>query len=185
MLENLQNIGIRFDTKDLERWIKAVKNVEIRTPVVIDEMQRQCAILLSQNIYSAIHTGKYTYHDYDIRYKKWKTKYYPNKKWWELKGDLAKNLKAFAVSKSGTESTWAAGVPDGIMDVRGKSWNEVTGDGTQVFHGKEGVSKEISWYGAINESQRPLFVPETKEFANGEWQKYSQNALSRIKNEWR
>ena len=176
MLENLQNIGIRFDTKDLERWIKAVKNVEIRTPVAIDEMQRQCAILLSQNIYSAIHTGKYTYHDYDIRYKKWKAKYYPNKKWWELKGDLAKNLKAFAVSKSGTESTWAAGVPDGIMDSGGKSW---------LGAGDKGPSKEIAWYGAINEGQRALFEPETKAFANGEWQKYSQNALSRIKNEWR
>lgn len=166
------SIGVRFDVNDFRRWATAVGKVETFARHIEYGMQRDCAIELADDIYTAIKTGKYSYQPYNPRYEKWKSEYFPGRPFWELKSDLANNLRAFKV-----EDGWAAGVPAGVMDSGGKSW---------LGTGDKGPRKEIAWYGAINEARRPLFKPESQAYASGnKWRAQGSKALRYIKTAWR
>lgn len=174
---SLLNIGIRFDVSDARRFRRATNKVYTRAKYWIeDEMQRQCAIKLANNIYIAIKFGKYSYQPYNLRYENWKNTYFPGKPFWELKGDLAKALQAFKTPRG----NWAAGVPAGIMDSGGKSWFG-TGD--------KGRPKEIAMYGSINERLRPLWKPESEAFIDeafidNDWRQQARMALKEIGKGW-
>ena len=177
MSDQVSGLGVRLDVNDLMRWIRALTKVEYRANIVIeDEMQRTCAQELSGNIYNAIQSGKYTnYPAYTDRYARWKEQYFSDRRFWELKGDLAEALQAFSVAKAGRGRDWVAGVPNGIMDSGGKSW---LGDGSGSDH-----QKEIAMYGAVNEEKRPLFGPETREYIPS-WKIHAGSALIRIGREF-
>lgn len=179
LLAQLASLNIQFNEDDIARILRASDNVSFKAYIWIqDEMQRQCAIKLSQNIYNAIKTGKYGgYKPYNKRYQSWKRRYFPQKGPWQIKDDLAKNVRAFPLQSSGYGRPWAAGVPNGAMDTGGKSW---FGDGTG---GRR--KKEIAMYGSINERVRPLFKPETKSFRDNEWRGFGRRALVKIGGGWK
>lgn len=175
---NILELGVRLDVQDVNNWIRAMVKVEYKAKTLIeDEVQKECASDLQQQIYVAIKTGRIPETPpYVPKYKKWKNKFYAGKPVWELKGDLAGNLRAFSVPKlGGSGRDWVAGVPDGVMDSGGKSLN-ATGSGKR---------KEIAYYGAINEAVRPLFKPITNEYASSGWTQKVRTALSTIGREWR
>jgi hypothetical protein len=168
----VSSFGVIFDPDDVAKLFNSLNRVYDRARTWIpDEMQRLCAVKLSQNIYTAIKGGKYAYDPYDSRYQQWKDQFFPGKGFWRLKDDLVKNLRAFSVSKG-----WAAGVPAGIMDSGGKSW---LGDGSGGLH-----KKEIAMYGSVNERIRPVFKPETESFRE-EWRDRGKKTLNNIGKGWR
>ena len=172
--EQVNLIGVRFDNADLRRWVNALRMVEVKATVEVENnMQRLCAVELSQDVYNAIKGGKYSYQAYSPRYAKWKSENHPGKPFWGLAFDLANNLQAFRVTGG-----WGAGVPAGILDSGGKSWFGSAGY-------EKGGRREIAMYGAVNETRRPLFKLETQRYASGDWKNRGRVALREIGKRWR
>lgn len=171
-------IRIEFIQAELARWFRALDRVETYSKLWIENwMQRKSATdyyqLVAQNLVGGKYAGGYAKYDSnrdDNRYGDWKKKYFPGRGFWQLKGDLLKNLTMWKVDKG-----YRAGIPPGVMDSGGKSWFGTGGGGKR---------KEIVMYGGILEKTRPLFGPTMKEYAASGWQKRGKEALKGIGRHW-
>jgi len=171
-------IQIQFVKEEYERWIRALDRVlSVAIKEIEDDMQYRCAVeyahLVVENIYNQIHMENYA--PLSKRYKEWKEKHFPNRGFWRLKDDLVRNIGVFRYDKG-----FVGGIPAGVMDSGGKSWD------------LKGKPKEIAMYAKEGEygikgkrPARPIFTPSMEEYSEKKWIKQGDMALKIIGDAWR
>jgi hypothetical protein len=162
--------------RDLDRAIKALERVEKTVRAEKEDLPYRCAVGYSQTLAANLTQQKFasSYPALNPRYEDWKKNIYQSSGgFWELAGDLLKNLQAFKI-----DDGWMGGIPAGVMDSGGKSWL----DGRQNNRGK---AKAIAMYGKLAEARRPLFEPTKNEFAQDQLPKEGKTSLDRIRKSWR
>jgi hypothetical protein len=143
-----------------------------------DEIPRRMAVKAHQEVIAAIVTQKYAgrYVPYGTtpgseRYKKWKLIYGSGSgksAYWQLWGNLLRNITFWKERFGGTHHGWMAGIPKGAMDTGGKSWFTTLGS-------VKGVAKPIAFYARVLEfggrfgvggthHPRPVFTYVLKDF---------------------
>ena len=184
------NIAIRINTPDLKRWYSAINRLEKQAMDELDENPKRNAIgysnLVVRNIMMQKQMGGYT--PYNPRYAAWKEQYGKASGFWQLFGDLVRNITHFRVAdnRMGIKA-WMGGIPPNVMDLGGKSW---------FGKGRQGLPKKIAMYGHVMEYggswpkagshlPRPIFRPTADEYQNIMWWKELEKSRMRIRDKWR
>lgn len=182
-------VGVYILPKDLMRWFRALSRVEAEAVRQKENLPRLSSILYSQLVIRNIMSQKgMNYAPYSPRYAKWKEQYGRAHGFWQLYGDLVRNITHFRVTTD-TPGTVAfmGGIPSNVVDTGGKSW---------LGRGDKGPSKPIAMYGRIMEyggsfgkggvhPPRPIFGPTGKEYARKEWPDRGLKSLRALMGKWR
>lgn len=162
---------VEFNKADLARWMRAKDALLANVGPYSWKMQQDCAVEYIVDIMAEIGRRITPSPPYHPKYKEWKDKYGKFSTPWKLFGDLVNNLTAWREG-----DVWIGGVPNGIYDSGGKSWK-----GT----GNMGPSREIVWYGSLEEERRPLFEPVRESYFNDKFPGQGIKTLKRLGDLWR
>lgn len=186
------SVGIRLDVGDLTKWLRALDRIEAEARRQSREAPRKESIdykhLLVGNIMGQRHMSGYA--AYNTRYAAWKAQYGRAHGYWQLFGDLVRNIVStrttYPFGTSQLTYAFFSGIPAGVKDSGGKSW---------FGRGHKGASKDIAWYARIMEKgsasggqvhpARPIFEPTMEEYAQSGWITRGAEALNEIGKRWR
>ena len=186
-------IEVHLDPADFAKWKDATFRMEKQVRKEWNELPRKCSVDYYQEVHRHIN-GQIGMHypPYDKRYAEWKQEYIGGgrDRFWELVGDLQRNLTSWRVTdrRKGVIA-WMGGVPSNVRDTGGKSW---FGTAEEPF----GPPKPIAMYGHVMEfggswpkagdhPPRPIFGPVTEKYMNGRWIRRCDESMKHIRLQWR
>ena len=170
----LRNIGIRFDTKDYMRWLKAVMKVYIANHSQAKIMPRKCAVEYTNKVRENLKRFR-SLIPLTSHYYKWKASMgLASRGFWRLHDNLLNNLKTFEVQPTKNEKVaYMGGIPNGIMVPR------------LSMYGGQTAYKEIAMYGKKAEELRPLFGPTSEMYIrSGYWESQLVQSKNKVKDSW-
>jgi hypothetical protein len=187
-------IEVRLDDADYRAWIAATHKLEKRATFEWNDLPRKCAVDYYQEVTRWIYGQRNMggYEEYDERYEKWKENFIGGRrnKFWELGGDLLRNLTAFRVTDDRQGYiAWMGGISSNVVDTGGKSWFGSPDD-------PKGPPKSIAMYGYVMEyggtwaeagehPARPVFHPVAEYYAEGRWIRRIDETMRNLRKQWR
>jgi len=173
------NKFVRFNQLHLKRYFAALNGISAHVKREKNDLPYRNAVAFSNLVVGNISTQKYAsgYAPLNPRYKEWKKHYgRSGREFWALFNNLIQRIAAFKV-KGG----WMGGIEVGMV-VGGTSWFGKGDRGHSVD-----VAQYATWleYGRKGQPARPLFVPSTEEYWQGEFQKQGIQSLHKMKGYWK
>jgi len=174
---------LRIEAGDLSRVMNAVRKVVVQSKAESRNLPRRAAqeavALLRENIYRQTYAGRYK--PWTSRYRDWKAKRGAPMMYWNLSGDLIRNLRSIRFGSR----DFVAGIQANILDSGNKSY------------GKKGKRKAIAMYAHVMEyggnfgkkggrhPKRPLFKPTMQEYWRDFLPRQGMLSLKAIGDKWR
>lgn len=178
----LMQAKIYIDQADIARLMNAIRKVIVQSNAESRNLPRRAAqeavALLRENIYRQTYAGRYR--PWTSRYRDWKVKRGAPMMYWNLSGDLIRNLRSIRFGSR----DFVAGIQANIMDSGNKSF------------GKKGKQKAIAMYAYVMEyggdygkggkhPARPLFRPTANEYWRDFLPRQGHLSLIAIGDKWK